>query len=877
MRSIAIPHFLAAWVDLSRRFAWIVTVGALLLAAGGLFYSFNHLSITTNTDEMFSPQLPWRQEEIAFSRDFPQFSDLLVIVIDSAVPEEAEATASSLAQKLSADRTHFNSVRRPDASPFFTKEGLLFLSTQQLTDLLNRTIDAQPFLGQLAADPSARGLFSALGLMGKGVVEGQADLKPYTSALETFHRVMADALAGHPHPLSWTALLSGDLSELAGKYKFVLAQPKLDYSSLEPGGQATAAVRAAAASLEFVKSGSARVRITGDVALADTQFATVAQGAVAGLVASFALIAVWLFLAVHSWRLIVPMLLTLILGLALTLSFAGAAVGTLNVISIAFGILFVGIAVDFAIQFSVRYRQSRLNFPDLTEALCRTASRSGSQILVAAAATSAGFLSFVPTSFIGVAELGLIAGVGMLIAFVCTLTFLPAVITLFRPRGENAPVGFRWAARLDPVIARWRYPLLVFFSCVAVLGCVMGMRITFDSDPLDTQDPNTEAMRTLRDLINSPVTNPYTIDILLQNAGQVPPLAEQLKKLPTVSQVVSIASFIPDQQDEKLTLIADANNILAPTIAPGQPTAPVTPNDIRAAARTALDQIDPALSKLSPNDPLASIAGDLRELETASDSVVMGVNWAVTRFLPMELDRLRDSLSAGPVTLESLPDDLKRDWVLPNGRARVQVVPAANSRDSRGLHRFVSEVRSVAPDAGGSAVTIIESSDTIVNAFRNAAIYAVIAIAVILLIALRRIQYMLMVIAPLILSALMTAIVIVALHRPLNYANIIALPLLLGVGVSFNIYFVMNWRTGRTDILGSATARAVLFSALTTGTAFGSIAVSAHPGTASMGELLLISLGCTLVASMIFEPALLTAMPPPVLPRRRPVIAQQTG
>ncbi|MBV8335303.1 MAG: MMPL family transporter, partial [Alphaproteobacteria bacterium] len=215
------------------------------------------------------------------------------------------------------------------------------------------------------------------------------------------------------------------------------------------------------------------------------------------------------------------------------------------------------------------------------------------------------------------------------------------------------------------------------------------------------------------------------------------------------------------------------------------------------------------------------------------------------------------------VSLETIPPELARDWMLPDGRARVQVVPGAEARNTSGLAKFVDEVTAVAPDAGGAAVTIEATSHTIVNSFRSAAISALIAIAVILFVALRRPLDVSLVLAPLLLSSLMTVVVIVLLSLMLNYANIIALPLLLGVGVSFNIYFVMNWRAGRRSMLGSATARAILFSALTTGTAFGSLAVSGHPGTASMGLILLISLGCTLVASLVFIPALLAAVPRP--------------
>ena len=210
------------------------------------------------------------------------------------------------------------------------------------------------------------------------------------------------------------------------------------------------------------------MRITGQVALADEEFATVVQGAVFGLIGSVVLITLWLFLAVQTWRLILPILATLGLGLMLTLLFATVAVGTLNLVSVGFGILFVGIAVDFAIQFSVRYRERRFEYPDPAEAMRQNAVRTGDQILVAAIATSAGFLGFVPTSFSGVAELGLIAGVGMLIAFLCTLGFLPAIITLCRPRGEEAVVGFSWLAPFDPIFARHRRPIL------AVVGSARG-------------------------------------------------------------------------------------------------------------------------------------------------------------------------------------------------------------------------------------------------------------------------------------------------------------------------------------------------------------------------------------------------------------------
>jgi uncharacterized protein len=856
-----LDRLIVGLAEFSRRHSLSVVLGGLLLAALSILYAVNHLEVSTDTDRMFSSSLPWRMQAEELNRDFPQFNELLVAVIDAREPEQADATAAALAAALTQDHAHFRSVRRPDASPFLRKEGLLFLDTKQLTDLTDRTIDAQPFLGQLVADPTARGLFSALSLLGMGVTKGDVDLGPYLASLEAFHQAMADALSGHPRPLSWQALLGGsELADLAGKYTFVLAQPKLDFGALQPGGAATKAMRQVIADLEFVKSGDARVRITGQVALADEEFATVVQGAVVGLVGSVMLITLWLFLAVQTWRLILPILATLGLGLTLTLLFASVAVGTLNLVSVGFGILFVGIAVDFAIQFSVRYRERRFEYPDPAEAMRQNAIRTGVQILIAAIATSAGFLGFVPTAFSGVAELGLIAGVGMLIAFICTLGFLPAVITLCRPRGEEAVVGFSWLAPFDPIFARHRRPILTVFAALAALAIAVSPRLEFDSDPLHTKNPNTEAMRTLYDLMDNPVTNPYSISLVEPNVAAAETLKAKLVKLPTVSKVIDIQSFVPDDQQAKLAIIADANSILAPTLLPHAPAAPVTPDQIRLAAKTALAQIDPALPRLPRDHPLAAIAADLHRLQNATDEVLLAADHALTQFLPDQLGRLRTALSAEPVTLATIPPEFARDWLLSDGRARVQILSTPAARSSVGLQRFVAEVTSIAPNAGGSAVTIGATSQTIVDAFRDAALIAVASITIILMLALRRLLDVGLVLAPLILSALLTLLVAVLLPLPLNFANIIALPLLLGVGVSFNIYFVMNWRAGRRAILGSATARAIVFSALTTGTAFGSLALSAHPGTASMGRLLLISLACTLLASLFFIPALLSSV-----------------
>jgi hopanoid biosynthesis associated RND transporter like protein HpnN len=860
---ISVHRALARLVVFSHRHAIAIVLIAVLSVIAGAVIGKSRLSVNTDTSLMFPETLPWRAAQLQFNQDFPQFTDLIVGVVDARIPEEADATAAALQAALTDDHQHFVDIRRPDAVPYLQQEGLLLLDESQLQSTLDTIITAQPFLAELSADPSSRGIFNALGLIGTGVAQGQGDIGPYLPALNGFHGAMEGALSGKPEPLSWQKLLGGKLAELGGDYKFVLFRIHPEFGALKPGGAASDAIRAAASNLEFVKSGDAHIRLTGSVALADEEFSTVAEGAVAGMIGSLALITLWLFLAVHTWRLIVPILLTLFTGLVFTLVFAALAVGTLNLVSVGFGILFIGIAVDFAIQFSVRLRQVRVTVAELIPAFDETGRRVGPQILVAAAATAAGFLAFVPTDFRGVAELGLIAGVGMIIAFFCTMIFLPAFITLFHPKGERDDVGFRWGVPADALIVRRRWPILAAFAALAVLGVALLPRLTFDPDPLHTKNAGTEAMRTLYNLIDSPVTNPFPVDVIEPSVKEAAAAADRLGKLPLVASTLTVESFVPTDQEEKLGLIDDTAMLLGPTLDRPATITVVTPDKIRDAAANALKKIAPALSKLPAGHPLALIAGDLKAIQTAKDDTLLNVDQALSRFLPAQLIQLRALLAAKIVTLKDLPPEITRDWVLPDGRARVQALPKKEARDSAGLRRFSDEILTVAPNAGGAAVIVVATADTIIGAFRTAAITALIAIAVILFITLRRLMDMALVLAPLLLSALLTVVIAVTAPVPLNFANIIALPLLLGVGVSFNIYFVMNWRAGRDDVLSSATARAILFSALTTGTAFGSLALSAHPGTASMGKLLLISLGCTLVASLAFIPALLAVAPKP--------------
>ena len=352
---------IVAIVVMARRNAALVVTAFLLLGGLGLWYSAKHLSLDTDTDNLFARSLPWRQADIRESENFPQFDKLIVAVVRAATPEEATETAAALNAALSADKANFIDSSYPSGASFYSKEGLLLLPPENLATLLNAIVAAQPFLGQLAADPSARGLFTGLGLIAQGVQAG-ADISPYDNALAGVGRNLQVAADGHPVPLSWQSLIMHGTPGVQDA-EFVLMHPNLDQSSLQPGGKATAALRQIAASLPDVEAGRATVDYTGQIPLSDEQFASLTKGMVLGGIVSVVLIALWLYLALRTWRLILPILLTLIMGLVLTIFFAAVFERVLNLISVAFAILFIGLAVDFGIQYCVRLRACRAYYP----------------------------------------------------------------------------------------------------------------------------------------------------------------------------------------------------------------------------------------------------------------------------------------------------------------------------------------------------------------------------------------------------------------------------------------------------------------------------------------------------------------------------------
>jgi hopanoid biosynthesis associated RND transporter like protein HpnN len=850
---------IARLVELSGRYAWLVLLGFLLLAVLAADYFARHFVITSDSNKLMSSSLPWRQQEIMLDLAFPQRIDRIVAVIDATTPEAADNAADALVNELSPRSDVIRTISRADGGEFFERNGILFRSLDEVSRDTADLISAQPFLGTLAADPTLRGIVRALSQSLEGVSLGKTKLDDLKPALAAIADTLEAQAKGKPAAFSWRALISGRTAKPSELRHFLNIQPVLEFGDLQPGGKATQVIREAASRLGLTPEKGVKVRLTGSVALSDEEFATIADGAALNGVVTLLLVVFVLWLALKKARIILAVFVSLVVGLILTAAAGLLMVGALNPISVAFAVLFIGLGVDFGIQFSVRYRSERYACGDLYQALPATARGMAGPLLLAAASIATAFYSFLPTAYVGLSELGLIAGTGIIIAFATTVTLLPALLTVLKPPGEPNPIGYAALAPLDRFLDEQRNWVVGLTLAATVLGLPLLSALRFDFNPLNLRAQDSESISTLLDLMNDPDTSPNTIEVLKADLAQALPVAERLRQLPEVGRVLTLQSFVPEDQEAKLALIEDASFFFQNTLNPDR----IDPEPTHADTKAAIDKLVPELNDTvrDLDNPVAvqarRLASLLAALLQAPPAALDEAQRTLVAPLQTTLRQVRRLLTAEQVSIESLPPALRKSWMSADGRARIEAAPQGDGNDNATLSRFVNAVRSIEPDAAGKPIFIIEAANTMVKAFLQAGALSVVAIALILFVALRRWIDVALTLVPLLVAIVVTLEICVLIGLQLNFANIIALPLLLGVGVAFKIYYIVAWRSGETNFLQSSLTRAIFFSACTTAIAFGSLWLSHHPGTSSMGKLMALSLVTTLAAAVIFQPALM--------------------
>jgi hopanoid biosynthesis associated RND transporter like protein HpnN len=852
---------------------WFVLL-ACLVTGSLLYYTVNNLGINTDTAEMLSESLPFRRNYKAFKTAFPQYDDAMLIVIDAETPELAQEASTALVAELKRDTDLFSFVYLPGGDSFFQKYGLMYLSPEELDDLADNLAQIQPFLGRLTRDQSLRGLFSMLTAGVNAVMEGEdIDLSP---VLDRINEAVEASIDQRYYALSWQELMLG--AELTSEHqrRLILAKPRLDYSKFLPAETALKVARRLAEELHLTEAHGIEVRITGDAALEYEELLSVIRGAgIAGILALI-MVGIVLFPGLGSPRLVFATLITLIMGLIWNAAFAAFAVGHLNLISVAFAVLYIGLSVAYAIHFCLRYKELIQQSTPHSSALLQTARDIGSSLVLCSITTAFGFYAFIPTVFEGVAELGLISGTGMFISLIANLTVLPALLSLMPLTSESVRLK---REQKRPIAKLLSMPteharVVRITSLVLGTGAILLLPfVTFDNNPMNLRDPDSESVVTFKELLAQSRNSPWTLTVLATDNEDANRYADRLSGLEPVEMSVTLDKLVPTNQDEKLAIIEEISLILGSQLMEANQSASPSPTELLAALRDFSVALDKFSSKSSDSqlstaarrlyDTLNSfLAGLATQDPLTQEQTLKNLQTSLLGSLPARLDALNTSLEADRVTKEDLPENLVEHWVANNGNYRVAVFPRENLNDNAALRRFVDAVRNVAPDAIGFPVIYLEAGDAVVKAFQKAFLLALIAITVLLFFLLRPKSDVFLVLLPLLLAGAFTGAASVLFHIPFNFANVIALPLLLGMGVDSGIHMVNRMRVAPPaggQVLQTSTARAVLYSSLTTICSFGNLAVSPHRGMASMGALLTIGLGFTLLCTLVLLPALMAS------------------
>ena len=855
------------WSDLIIRHPLLVLFLTVLATVGILIYIATHFRIDTELSDMISERLSYRKLDKAFQTAFPQFKETILVVVDAETPEAARLQAMNLTKRLKLERELFRDVYMPGGGEFFEKTGLLYLSVKDLETLSENLASAQPLLGLIAQDFTLRGLFSVV----ERIVSLERDIEQKTKLAPFFdHLAQAfeSSASNRPKRLSWQELILGrDIAQEASR-QFIILDPVPDGATLAGGEAAIQAIYRIRDEFGLYEANGIKVRLTGDVVLNYENLLTVRRGMGLMTLVSFLMVAIALVIGFGSARLVIASLVTLLLGFIWTLGFAILFVGRLNLISVAFGVLFIGLGIDYGIQYCIRYRELIGSGFGHHAAIVGTAKGLGVSLRLCTIAAAIGFYSFLPTPYTGVSELGLIAGTGMFINLFATLTVLPALLTLLPLKKANIKesAAERPCCRVPYKHAK----AIVLVGIIAGIGAVFIVpKIYFDYNPLNLYDPHSEAVLTMKELFKNQRTSPWTISMLVGNAKEAQEMATRLKGLNEVKEAITIASFVPEDQSSKLAILTDIALFMPPGLETSKPEKLSFERSV-ASLENLEASLKKALSTAQKGDSgyATSVSRLHRSLESFKKALSHPENGkkaldqleqSVLSNLPILFQELRTSLRATAVKESDLPKELRSLYVTPDGRYRVEVFPRENMLNANSLKKFVEAVTTLAPNSMDAPVAIRKAGDAVVRSFLLATLYALLAITLYILIEIRSVSDVLLILLPLTLSLLVTGAGSALLDIPFNFANVIVIPLLLGSGVE-GIYLIHRFRKDPPpsgNMLETSTARALFFSTLTTVLSFSTLSFSPHQGMASMGKLLTLCIGSLMITTLIVLPALL--------------------
>ena len=843
-------RFAARWMQLSAKhpkqtFAYLSIL--CVIAVVGIF----RLGVDADSSKMLSASLPDQVRAAELNEAFPQLKQAIVILVRSTHSDSADLTVAALTSALRNQNNGIHSVYAPAADPFLRTHGFLYRKVDEVDQAMTRLSTSSNLLARLRSDQTLPGFIAALSEAES--LARQASLGP--EALDRLYAetalVIDSRLKGEVHSFGWSGILAGEAP--GGKVtRLITVQPERDLNRLNPVKPALQTIDAAISGLALELHSEVEIWLTGEPVLRAEEMQSVLE--TIGVSLSLSLILVFLILRIglgSSARAFLA-LASLVITLLLTSGFAGFIIGDLNLISIAFIVLMVGLGIDFAIHVLTHIAELRSHGTAIDQSIKLTGQRMGTALVLSAGTTSIAFLAFAVTKFSGMAQLGIIGGAGVLIACAIAMTLLPAVISTF-PSLAGPTETLNRSSVIRSRIPSWFATAVVLSLGLASIWPALSVR--FDADPMALRDPESRSVRAFHLLAEDPSTTPYRASVLTRSASVADSLTRGFANTEEIGTAISLNDLVPSDQDEKLTLL----DIAAPSIehgVHGDPTDLILRDQDNSGSH-----LQRFLRTLTQKNDTSETAGSIalarslqHFIEARTDELTNNIERDLFRAFPLLNQRLIAMLEADYVTEDSIPKAITERFRNSDGVFRIEIVPERDLREPLVLEAFVRAVREIAPDAAGGPMQLYAAGETVGFAMLQATLLAGLATALLVWMATRRLFDVVAILAPLVIAGVFIAAASVALGLHFNYANVIVLPLLIGIGVDSGVHIALRERRAPGAIFETSTPRAVVVSVLTTIAAFGTLALSDHRGTASMGILLTIAMFAAVVCIMALTP-----------------------
>jgi len=890
--------------NLIARYPIAILFVALLLSVISGIYTKNNLEFLTGRDDLMPKNSKFHRDYRDYRQEFGDTEEI-VVVLESDDPDKAGRFGQELYGRLQKRKDVFREVFYPNGLPFFQKNGLLFLPYEDLRFLRDNLTRAMPVLKDLSAAPSVQTLFTSLTSRmddymrqqpgAPGAEEQLASLTFMLDKLgagfERFSKPGGGTFSLDEFFLSRGADGKESRFVAAGRMQVLTVLPIKESGSFVPAEKAIAAVRAEIRKVSGdPRFAGVKAGLTGVPVLEYEEMSTSQRDIALATVISIVLTVILLLFAFRGVANAFAAMISLLVAIALSFGMATLVVGHLNILSMVFAVMLIGIGIEYGIQIVLRYQEEIQGGRQRLEALRTALNRNLWAITMAAATVAAAFLTFSFTDFKGISELGIIAAIGVAICVLVTFTVLPAMLMIpvkygkrNRKVGIGAPSAASVSATGDPPASGFSrsiksilfdHPrtvlLLTALLCAASLYPLS--RIDFDYNLMNLQAKGLESVSYAYKLMKSSENSGYFAVASARTLEDVAVRTKALEALPTVDHVVSIASFIPEDQDRKLAELAALRTQLA-----GARPVPYE-EDLRVMElpvvfetfRTTVDRFVQRLQR--ENRPEAKDAAAFlvildrffAGLEKEKDRNAMGMlrdfQGNLLAGLPEKMETLRNSLAVAPVVAADIPAELRTRFVGKTGRYLLQIAPKGEIFDRKPLEAFLKEVRTVEPNATGEPVMVFESMTIMRDSYRGAFLYAFLAIVLILLITFRSFRYAIIGLVPLVVGVLFMVSGMWLAGISFNSANIIVMPLVLGIAVDSGIYIINRFRhEGESGyrVIMSSTGRGVIYNTLTIMISFGALMVAGHQGVFSIGAVMSLGMVACQIAFIVTLPAVL--------------------